>query len=80
MKVKLHFEPQHVTLDVTDDGAGFDVEDGASGSDGAGRGITNMRERSAEFGGTIEVQSAPHQGTTIHVVLPTDAVPSGGPR
>lgn len=52
-------------LAVTDDGHGFDP-----GESGTGFGLDGMRERVALVGGTLEVSSAPGQGTTLRVALP----------
>ena len=52
-------------LSVQDDGAGFDPEGPA-----AGMGIRNMRERAAEFGGTLELASSPGHGTRLSVTIP----------
>lgn len=52
-------------LVVTDDGNGFD---GGTGSSGVG--LTTMRERAAELGATIRIDSAPGAGTTIRVLVP----------
>lgn len=50
---------------VADDGAGFDP-----GAPHQGFGLVAMRERVALAGGTLELQSAPGEGTTIAAVLP----------
>jgi signal transduction histidine kinase len=53
-----------VLLVVTDDGCGF-------GADVvAGVGLTSMRERAAELGGTLVVETAPGTGTEVRAVLP----------
>ena len=65
-----------VALDARDDGAGFDpareakrVRDRESG----GFGLRGMRERVEGVGGTLSVESAPGEGTTLTVELPTVA-------
>jgi signal transduction histidine kinase len=52
-------------LIISDNGKGFDATVAR-----AGMGLTNMRERVAALNGTIEVQSALEQGTTLHIVIP----------
>ncbi|SNT54750.1 Signal transduction histidine kinase [Asanoa hainanensis] len=59
-----------VTLDVRDDGIGFDPQ--AVGDDG-GFGLSAMRNRVARVAGTLEVESEPGDGTAIAVCVP--AVP-----
>jgi signal transduction histidine kinase len=56
-----------VTLEVSDDGAGF--EPGAAGT-GAGLGLRAMRDRLDEIGGSLSVASAPGAGTVVRAVLP----------
>jgi signal transduction histidine kinase/ligand-binding sensor domain-containing protein len=56
-----------VSLDVSDDGVGFDFSRlGASG----GLGLITMRERAGQLNGTFDFESAPGRGTTIRVMIP----------
>jgi signal transduction histidine kinase len=55
-------------LEVADDGRGFDTSP-ASGATG-GVGLRLMRERVAELGGELVVDSRPGTGTTIRALLP----------
>jgi signal transduction histidine kinase len=55
-------------LDVADDGTGFDP---AAGSDGYG--LVGMRQRLARVAGTLTVESAPGQGTTLNATVPLGA-------
>jgi signal transduction histidine kinase len=58
---------------VTDNGSGFDLtrsEANTSGSSaGFGNGLTNMRRRLTEIGGSFRIESQPGQGTTIRFGL-----------
>jgi len=58
-----------VLFEVADTGAGFDMKSGAQ----RGHGFVNMADRVGAFGGTLRVDSAPGEGTTIagRVPLPT---------
>ena len=56
-----------VTLQVTDNGQGFEMEMAVSGG---GLGLTSMQERITLKGGTIAINTAHGQGTTITAVLP----------
>jgi alpha-galactosidase len=57
-----------LTLTVADDGCGFDMEQ-ASHADPdrlfGGNGLSNMRKRMSEIGGSFELQSKPGEGTTL---------------
>ena len=57
--------PRALTVEVRDDGAGFDTEVAT-----AGYGLAGMRERVYLVGGTLEVSSEPDTGTTIRARLP----------
>ena len=52
-----------VTLDVSDDGSGFDPAGDFPGH----LGLRSMRERAESFGGTLQIESAPGEGTRIRV-------------
>lgn len=52
------------TLDVADDGCGFDPE----AADGYG--LRGLRRRVEALGGTMDVDSAPGEGTTVGIALP----------
>lgn len=70
--VTLRFAAQQVSLTVEDNGRGFDPESvlqryGRS----AGWGLLGMRERASLIGGQVAIDSAPGQGTRIHVTVPT---------
>jgi signal transduction histidine kinase len=58
-----------LSLQVSDDGAGFDP--GASpGSPGGRFGLKTMAERAASIGATLAVSSRPGEGTAVEVTLP----------
>jgi PAS domain S-box-containing protein len=56
-----------VTLDIRDDGVGFDTSDEFPGH----LGLQSMRERAARLGGTLMIDSAPGAGTLTRVRIPT---------
>ena len=58
-----------IRVTLADDGVGF-VPDGAAGSPGEGRGLSNMRRRAEQMGGEIRIRSAPGQGTRLVLTLP----------
>ncbi|MEI6192947.1 MAG: sensor histidine kinase [Verrucomicrobiota bacterium] len=66
--VTLEFGERHVALTVTDDGSGFNPAQPPAGSH---FGLLGQRERTAQMGGKLDVQSAPGTGTKINVWIPT---------
>jgi len=67
--LKLESEVGGIALEVSDDGVGFDPEGSFSGH----LGLKSMRERATRLGGTLWVESAPGEGTTIRVRIIPDA-------
>jgi signal transduction histidine kinase len=67
VEVQLREESGEIHLIVKDSGRGFDVE---AAKGGKGLGLTSMRERVRLVNGTIEIQSKPMGGTSIHVRVP----------
>jgi len=72
----------HAVLRVQDDGIGMDEQTRESifepffstkGSEGFGLGLANVREIVALHGGEISVESAPGEGTTFEIRLPSIA-------
>ncbi|MDQ0925075.1 signal transduction histidine kinase [Pseudarthrobacter sp. W1I19] len=73
--VTLGFLPDAVTLDVYDDGTGFDPAAAAPPSDTGGYGLRAMRQRVEQLGGVFSVESAPGEGTVVAAQLPAAAEP-----
>jgi len=65
--VQLHGTTNEIHLIVQDLGKGFDLN---AAMKGRGLGLTSMRERVRVLNGTINIQSKPKAGTTIHVRIP----------
>ncbi len=66
-----------VTLDVRDDGVGFDPNvKRTNGSSNGGFGLTGMRQRVQRLAGRLEIESEPGGGTAISASVP--AIPAGG--
>lgn len=75
--VTLAYSPTDVTLEIIDDGIGFDeaaVERAPLG--GSGFGLRAIRERLVELGGQLEVESAPGEGAALFVRIPTATSPA----
>ena len=70
--VGLRYRPDAIELTVTDNGIGQ-----AAPCDGAGHGLTGMRERVALYGGTLAVGPRPGGGFAVLAVLPA-APPQAG--
>ncbi|MGO2747653.1 histidine kinase [Microbacterium sp.] len=67
-----------VTMTVADDGVGFVA--GESATTSTSYGLSAMRSRLREFGGALEVRSAPGEGTTLVAALPAGRMPGGAER
>ncbi len=65
--VELHATPETVTLQVADDGSGFDPTAIETGST---MGLQGMRERLVGLGGTLTVDAVPDGGTRLTACLP----------
>ncbi|WP_238006107.1 sensor histidine kinase [Dactylosporangium sp. AC04546] len=70
VEVTLTFLPEAISLDVVDDGIGFDPALPVGPSTGTGLGLAGLRARAAEVGGSIEVDSAPGRGTALNLTVP----------
>ena len=71
--VTLSFMGDVVTLDVRDDGVGFEVSEGrARSSDGFG--LTAMRQRISRVAGTLAIESEPGGGTAVSARVPAIGV------
>lgn len=62
--LRLRYAADTVGFDVSDDGAGFDP------GESAGFGLSGMRERIAQVGGRLDIDSAPGAGTRLTVDVP----------
>lgn len=62
-----------VHMEIKDDGRSFKVDRVLKARKRIPLGLIGMRERMEMVGGTLSVESEPGKGTTIHVLLPTDA-------
>jgi len=66
VEVQIHKHLGEIHLIINDMGNGFDIEM----VQGNGLGLTSMRERVRLVNGTIDIQSKPTSGTTLHVRVP----------
>lgn len=70
--------PAKVTLQIEDDGCGFDLEHVESYAQDGRRhlGLLGMQERLAQAGGNLEIQTAPGRGTRVRATAPLDFGPT----
>ncbi|MEU5289075.1 sensor histidine kinase [Streptomyces sp. NPDC020755] len=74
--ITLSYMEEMAVLDVIDDGVGFDppaAEAVAGIRDGNGLGLVGMRTRLERVAGTLEVESAPGEGTAISACVPFES-------
>lgn len=86
--ISLAYGPDATTLDVVDDGRGFEpaatqaatCRAGDRGvrlrADGTGFGLATMRARLADVGGTLVVESEPGEGTAVSATIPLPTGPA----
>ena len=67
IRLQLHQQDGQVAVTVSDDGAGFDP---SLAEQRHGMGLGLMRQRIAELGGTLQLDSIPGEGTTVQILLP----------
>jgi signal transduction histidine kinase/ligand-binding sensor domain-containing protein len=69
VRLELAYAPDTITLSVSDDGRGFDVQEAARLADGHW-GVATMQERAEAIGGRLRVVSRPGAGTHLEMVAP----------
>jgi len=67
VEVMLKLEEQMITVEISDQGQGFDL---TSIDISSHMGLNSMRERAYAVGGLMDIQTAPGRGTRIHTVIP----------
>jgi PAS domain S-box-containing protein len=66
VEIKMVCTPERVTLEISDDGLGFDARGDFPGH----LGLRSMRERASRLGGMLEIESTPGRGTRIRALIP----------
>ena len=79
----LSYMDDTVLLDVRDDGAGFAAAPGAADgrrgqSQGQGFGLAAMRQRLQRVAGSLEIESAPGEGTAVNARVPAISAEASG--
>jgi signal transduction histidine kinase len=59
-----------MSLEIRDNGAGFDLRGEMDRAAGEGLGLMGMRERAEHLSGSCRIESAPGQGTAVRVRVP----------
>jgi signal transduction histidine kinase len=67
--VSLTYLSDAVSLDVRDDGRGFDLHRRPVAG-GRGRGLPGIHSRAEAFGGALAVETAPGEGTALALCIP----------
>jgi len=74
--VRVTQEPTRLTLEVQDDGVGFELNAQGAPVRAVGLGLLGMRERAAMLGGAFEITSSPGHGAKVHADLPIPPMPA----
>jgi len=72
VRVNLTYRPESVSLEVVDNGSGFNSGQIQTGK-GEGWGLAGMSERASLIGGDLRLESSPGQGTRVKVSVPAQA-------
>ena len=70
LRLRLECNTESIRLEVIDDGKGFDPGSATT----ARTGLDSMRQRMADLGGFLKIDSEPGGGTTVTFVVPWDSV------
>jgi signal transduction histidine kinase/YHS domain-containing protein len=76
------YGPDMLDVTIVDDGAGFTPPNSSRGEARAQRGsfgLLGMQERAMLVGGSVEIHSAPGQGTQLHIHIPYPGVDGRDP-
>lgn len=69
-RVELRREASGLILEIEDDGKGFDSRDNAANGRDSALGLNGIRERIRMLGGTVDLRSAPGEGTKLKAEIP----------
>ncbi len=79
VSISLDFRDSLIVLEVEDDGKGFSPEEVlARRGDSASFGLMGMQERATLFGGSMQVESQPGEGTRLTATIPVNGAKSNG--
>jgi signal transduction histidine kinase len=69
VQIKLKYDENTVSLEMNDDGKGFEPE---AAHQSGGFGLQGIHERVQQLGGTLNIESAPLRGTRLSVRIPLE--------
>lgn len=76
--VQVSMTEGQITIDISDDGVGYEGAVTGPSAEGSHLGLLGMRERAQMFGGTFSIAGASGGGTAIHATLPLDGSRQAG--
>ena len=77
LQVELTWSNKELSVSITDDGDGFDVENLQHTPASGHFGLVNLRDRIEALEGFLEIESQPSMGTTLRLIVPTEREGSG---
>jgi len=73
IRVKIYSTPEHLCLAVRDDGHGFDLDVPIQSNEKwISLGLIGIRERIAQLGGSLHIDTRPNAGTNVSAYLPKE--------
>jgi signal transduction histidine kinase len=70
VKIEIQFQAEFLTLDIKDNGIGFNITNIEEGDSEKGAGLLNLYQRSKVLKATLSINSKPNEGTTINIKMP----------
>jgi signal transduction histidine kinase len=70
VSVRMACTQRRFTLEIRDDGAGFDTAALPRGRRGRAQGLDNIRRRAELLDATLDIESAPARGTRLSLTMP----------
>ena len=70
VRLTVGVDEQHATLEVRDDGVGFSPDDQQRAGEDGHLGLRLLEDLARDADGTLDVTSAPGEGTTVHLEVP----------
>jgi signal transduction histidine kinase len=76
IRVAIRQYPETLSVQIEDNGRGFDVNAQRAGPRPSGLGLLGMRERVSIAGGSLVIESSPGRGARISIQIPLPAMPA----